>query len=154
MPVNKVKAHIEVAFKDTPYPGDEFNDISGTIHDEGIVEYFRGTGWQGHQVKDLRYHCDALAIFTDRAFRFWLPAFMLAVLEDSEAADCISDFIPYHFSDSYCGENGVAAFLPNELQAIVTFLRYCEAQCGDNDNVYKRAFRESAEFVESTLREA
>ena len=66
---------------------------AATKQDEGIVDYFRGTTWHGHAVADLRYHSVALVFFTDAAFRYWLPAFMLAALGDAETADVIPESI-------------------------------------------------------------
>ena len=74
MPLDELRAQIESAFADTPSPGHKFDDISATQQDEDIVEYFRGTSWRGHRVKDLRYHHAALSFFTANAFRYWLPA--------------------------------------------------------------------------------
>ena len=70
------------AFKDTPHPGNRFEDISATLRDEGIVDYFAGRTWRGHEVKDLHYHYDALSFFTPKAFRYYLPAFVLADLSE------------------------------------------------------------------------
>jgi len=62
----EVAAQIEAAFADTPSPGDDFEDISVTEWDEGIVDYFRGKSWSGHRVQDLRYHEAALSFFTEK----------------------------------------------------------------------------------------
>jgi len=67
MPEAAVHAQIEEAFADTPAPGDGFDDISASMDDEGIVEYFRGTTWRGHRVQDLHYHDVALSLFTGKA---------------------------------------------------------------------------------------
>jgi len=38
-----VRSIVESAFADTPAPGNNFDDISATMDDEGIVDFFRGT---------------------------------------------------------------------------------------------------------------
>src|SRR5688572_30644376 len=123
----ELRAAIETAFADTPPPDDSFEDISATQWDEGIVDYFRGTTWRGHRVADLRYHEAALSFFTDKAFRYWLPAFMLAELEDCEQADVIAEGIAYSFLPSQHGrpDARLQQFAPIELEAIVAFLDYC-----------------------------
>ena len=65
---NEVRRKIELAVATTPSPGDQFDDISATKQDEGIVDYFRGTTWQGHRVQDLRYHEAALSFLRMRLF--------------------------------------------------------------------------------------
>ena len=116
---HNVTSLIETAFAATPRPGDGFDDISATKQDEGIVDHFRGTTWRGHTVADLRHHSAALSFFTDAAFRYWLPAFMLASLEDPEAADIIPESIEF----SMRRDKQVALFTPSERQAIAAFLQ-------------------------------
>ncbi|HZZ42358.1 MAG TPA: DUF6714 family protein [Tepidisphaeraceae bacterium] len=113
-----VASLIETAFADAPRPGDGFEDISATKQDEGIVEYFRGTTWRGHDIRDLRYHSAALSFFTDAAFRYWLPAFMLGSIEDAETADVIPESIQFHFRDG----RKAKLFTRPERAAIAAFL--------------------------------
>ncbi len=70
---------IEIAFSETPYPGD--HNITHCPCDEctEIAGYFAGKTWKGHRVNDLRCHETALFHCTPDAFRYYLPAFMLAV---------------------------------------------------------------------------
>lgn len=118
-----VRTKIERAFADTPSPGEEYDAISATRQDdEGIVEYFRGTSWRGHRVQDLRYHSVALSFFTDAAFRYWLPAFMIAELEDPATADIIAQDIA--FSLAY-DPRRLGHFTVPELEAVSTFLEEC-----------------------------
>jgi hypothetical protein len=114
-------ALIEKSFAKTPSPGEAFDDISATEQDEGIVEYFRGTTWRGHRVRDLRCHCAALSFFTHRAFRYWLPAFMLASLANPEEADVI----PYHIASDVQNPGRLAEFSAEELHAVAAFLEEC-----------------------------
>lgn len=126
MQIEALRVKIEHAFDATPYPGDEFEDISATHVDEGIVGYFRSTSWRSHQVSSLRYHSAALSFFTDKAFRYWLPAFMLAELENPEEADIIAEHIAHDFSDAHNGRERLLVFSLIELRAISAFLRHCE----------------------------
>lgn len=118
MPRHDVASLIEMAFADTPRPGNAFDDISATKQDEGIVGYFRGTTWRGHAIRDLRYHSAALSFFTDQAFRYWLPAFMLGSLEDSDTADVIPESIEFHFRDG----TKANLFTVSERAAVAAFL--------------------------------
>jgi len=129
---------IETAFASTQSPGESFDDISATKQDEGIVDYFRGTTWRGHTVRDLRYHSAALAFFTDSAFRYWLPAFMLASLEDAKIADVIPESIESRMHDAA----RLAVFTAEELRAISAFLHEFAEQFDDG------SFRTTAERIE------
>src|SRR5688572_26710362 len=93
MAAAEVRAQIEAAFAATPHPGRAFAAISATLDDEGIVAYFGATTWRGHHVRELRRHVAALSFFTDAAFRYWLPAFMLADLDSPREADVIAEHI-------------------------------------------------------------
>jgi hypothetical protein len=125
MPEDTVHAQIEVAFADTPAPGEGFDDISASMDDEDIVDYFRGTTWRGHRVQDLRYHEVALALFTDKAFRYWLPAFMLAELDHPVEADVIASGIAFHLTDSQFADARLRQFPRDELEAVAAFLNLC-----------------------------
>ena len=137
---------IEEAFADTPYPGDAFEAISATPYDEGIVEYFRGTTWKGHQVRNLRCHSAALSFFTDAAYRYWLPAFMLAHLENPGEADVIAEHIAHDFTK----HNRVEVFNQKELSAIRLFFH---ALCTGDDvhEIYDHLYRSAANVVEVWL---
>jgi hypothetical protein len=126
-----VAAQIEAAFEDTPSPGYAFEDISATQHDEGIVAYFRNKDWRGHKVRDLRYHEAALSFFTDKAFRYWLPAFMLAELENPREADVIGEGIAFHLTRASSADARLSLFAQDELKAIAAFLNECASQYGE-----------------------
>src|SRR5437773_5875248 len=131
MPKEEVVVQIEAAFADTPSPGNESHDISATKYwDEAIVDYFRGTTWRGHRTQDLRKLDCALSYFTDKAFRYWLPAFMLADLESPEEADVIAESIVFQSTESKEADARLRQFAPDELAAIVAFLGACARTCG------------------------
>jgi hypothetical protein len=134
-----VGRQIEMGFASTPSPGDRFEDISATEQDEGIVNYFRGTSWRGHAVGDLRHHCAALSFFTGPAFRFWLPAFMLASLEDAKTADVIPESIASNMREPA----RLTLFTHSELSAIAAFLQDFSVRYDDE------SFRTIAEQVRS-----
>ncbi|MGO8928418.1 MAG: DUF6714 family protein [Limisphaerales bacterium] len=148
MPSDEVRTQIEGAFADTPAPGDGFDDISASMDDEGLVDYFRGTSWHGHRVQDLRYHDVALSLFTDKAFRYWLPAFMLAELDHPVEADVIADSIAFHLTDSRFGDARLRQFAQEELEAIATFLNECVQRYDTTD------FREAEQAVRARIHKA
>lgn len=151
MPEEEVAAQIEAAFADTPPPGNDFDDISATKYgEEGIVDYFRGTTWRGHHVLDLRKHECALAYFTDKAFRYWLPAFMLADLESPEEADIIAEGIAFHLTESDVAEARCHHFSTVELEAIAAFFGECARTCGSEmgEKLFRQAEKAIRERVE------
>ena len=66
--------------------------------DYGATAYFSGKPWSGLDVNSLRYHEDAMVMFTPHAHQYYLPAFMVASLSDPAGADVIPDNIIFHLS--------------------------------------------------------
>ncbi|MDB5348634.1 MAG: hypothetical protein JWP89_7011 [Schlesneria sp.] len=117
-------ALIEDAFRDTPNPGPTSTDISRTAADEGVGDCFAGTSWRDHSVAQLRYHEVALVYFKDEAFRYWLPAFMLAELKDPANTNMAWDLIVARL----CNNESAAllsTFSKMERLAIISFLEIC-----------------------------
>jgi len=132
---------IKEAFGKTPYPGSNCNQISVSYDDEGIYEYFVGSDQFDHHVSDLRYHSCALSFFTNEAFRYWLPAFMIAELTEPDEADIIGESIAYQLSSAIGGSSRLGVFDHTELLAIRAFLNWCK---GDHEN---SPFDEAMKFV-------
>jgi hypothetical protein len=93
---------IEKAWKDVPYPGDDQIFTPKSYDDEDVTRYFSGTSWKGHTVQDLRAHSSAISsFFTPAAYHYWLPAFLIAAVED-----------PDELSQGY--DSIIWSLLPNE----------------------------------------
>jgi hypothetical protein len=75
-------AAVEAAFADVAMPADSISDHPD--NDEGTAEYFRGKSWRGHTPERLRRYSIALLAFTPEAFRYYLPAFLIAALNAPE----------------------------------------------------------------------
>jgi hypothetical protein len=149
MAKEEVAAQIEAAFADTPSPGKEYGDISATKYDdEGIVDYFRGKTWRGHSVQELRRYEPAMSFFTDKAFRYWLPAFMLAELENPIEADVIGEGIAFHLTEASGADARLREFADDELEAIVSFCDECAQRY---DDIH---FRDAARAVRVRLQKA
>ena len=79
----KLVETISKAWANVPYPGDQNIFTPDSYDDEGITDYFSGTTWKGHMVERLRSRCSALNVFfTPRAYHYWLPAYLIATVED------------------------------------------------------------------------
>ncbi|WP_425398375.1 DUF6714 family protein [Aeoliella sp.] len=100
MSSEEAKELIQRAFADTPHPGNGREDLAVEIYDdEGTTEHFRFTKWEDHSVEQLRQHCSSLGFFTGPAFRYFLPAYMIAELDDPKSADVIGESIEYFLTE-------------------------------------------------------
>ena len=146
---DKLRAQIEAAFADTPAPGDDDDDISRTAIDEGIADYFRFTTWHGHNAYALSYHEVALTFFTDKAFRYWLPAFMLAELETPEGVPDIVEKLGY----ALAWPSRLPAFAPDELEAMAAFLHECVRKYSAPDGTCDADLQAAERAVQTRLLE-
>ena len=123
---------VRSAFADTPAPEGKITD---TYDDEGAADYFQGRGWDGHDAKSLRAHEAAMCFFTPEAFRYYLPAFMLAELEAPEVADILGEYVVYQFGrpepiwESEYSKR-LALFTTTEKRAILAFIQYMQDKYG------------------------
>lgn len=61
--------------------------ISTSTCDEGVTEYFGGTPWHVHTAAQLRSLDYAPNIFSDEAFAYYLPAYMIGDIEEPVVSD-------------------------------------------------------------------
>ncbi len=126
-----VRQHITEAFCDVaPPPRGNITSCPCPECSE-IAQYFAGTTWQGHTPRNLRIHSAALSLLTPAAYRYWLPAFMLAEIDDPETADIIAEGMAYDFTESNLRETRVSQFTQRELKAIAAFFDECVRRYGD-----------------------
>ena len=102
-----------------------------------IAAYFGGQSWQQFtNITELRCHADALALFSNVAFHYYLPAFMNATIRDADAADVIPDNIVFSFR---C-ELGQAArgrlelFSQNQRAVVAEFMETLYENDGADDD--------------------
>ncbi len=117
------------AFKDVPYPGDGNITPSNYGEDKDIANYFRVTSQRGHPVASLHYHESALCLFTDDAFHYWLPSFLVAAATDPEEADVILDGLVFSFQENL--HNCLDRLSHAQLRAA---LAYFQSQADKDDN--------------------
>lgn len=129
---------IEDAWCEVPYPGDDDIFTLGSYDDEDITNYFYGTTWRGHKPADLRAHSSAFTFFAPAAFHFWLPAFMIAAIEDPVEADVIVDYIPDSLSGNLASERW-ALFSTSQRQAVAAYLWFQIERFSDGVDAERRA---------------
>lgn len=129
---------IEEAFADSQYPGDDrlVYDRSGRHFEcEEIAKDFRGKDWREIPLETLRYHSDSLFFFTSKAYKFYLPAYLMASIRSYREADIISSNVVY--SLTYPEETGTKmelfidrtnCFSSTQKLAIRSFLEFLLAQ--------------------------
>jgi hypothetical protein len=88
----QLAAKIEEAFATVPYPGDDWICHGDTevarLHGSeaaSIAAVFRGRHWREMPLDALSGYSSALTFLTPEAYRFYLPAYLLAVLRLSPA---------------------------------------------------------------------
>jgi hypothetical protein len=120
---------IERAFGVAPPPAEPLVEAEylrpAAQGDEGATEYFSGKSWKGLEAQWLRYHEAAMYMFTPRAHQYYLPAFMLASLQEPREADVIPDNIIGHFAsyeDPFWWER-IRVFTPAQCDVIAAFIR-------------------------------
>ena len=88
MELEALKSLIRAAFEDAEYPGDD--NIAGCSRSltpfgcddcDPMAAHFKGTRWQEHNLQTLG-EFNSLSFFHPEARRYYLPAFMLAELQD------------------------------------------------------------------------
>ncbi len=136
---------IRLAWEGVPYPGDSNIFTPLSYDDEDITDYFRGTTWEGHGVESLRGHSSAIStFFTPLAFHYWLPAYLVAAIEDPGELDTgldslISSLFPERDgSPSHEEQQERIALLTNEqkLAVIATLESIIHKWCSENKPMY------------------
>lgn len=79
-------AMIRSAWDGTQPPASE-NISRPTYDDEGVSAYFSGKTWDGHTARQLRQLDFAPCILTQEAFAYYLPAYLIADIEDPDTSD-------------------------------------------------------------------
>jgi hypothetical protein len=63
-----------------------------------VTTYFAGKRWQEvTNLDDLGHHADALFLFSNVAFHYYLPAYMCGTLENPDAVGVVPDYIASNF---------------------------------------------------------
>jgi hypothetical protein len=88
----ELAAEIEGAFESLSYPGDD-DLIGAPTHWEApeVLEAFRGKHWKDVPLSVLFTHRLSLPLFSDEAFRFYLPAYLVAALLHPEEVDTLRE---------------------------------------------------------------
>lgn len=150
----ELSAQIRAAWADAVRPRD--NKICNpTYDDEGVSAYFAGRPWHGHDAASLRWHSVGLSFFSPAGFCYYLPAYLLAVIENIRGMGDIyarllagpEDFygsIFYHLSpsqlDTQWADNyraRIAGFDEAQKRAIIAYLEWCREKIEEPDGMWR-----------------
>lgn len=140
--VKLVEENIRQAFKDSPYPGDSnLVNIQGRYDFERqeIFESFVGKHWEEVPLDTLKFHHEALCFFKPEAYRFYLPAYLLATAKSYYQADNIPNSVVYGLDVSDMPDNErerfmeiMSGFSDQQKKAILSFLRFLQQEYSPN----------------------
>ncbi|MBI4655802.1 MAG: hypothetical protein HY746_03530 [Elusimicrobia bacterium] len=170
----KLKEKIYNTFKDNKFPGNwniVYHDMAGEPFD--IKKAFRGKDdWTKLDAKFLnKTWKSALSFFSEPAFRFYLPAYLIAYIDDKLPEIDVIFYLCYGLTNSHkdmpvsidqsgkstvygeatCWDYSIyrfSLFTLQEVEAIVDYLRYHLENRGDYDgktNLTKSEIREALE---------
>src|SRR5690242_6376040 len=77
----ELEAQVRAAFANVPYPGDDNIASAGAWEPAAIAEVLRGKDWRDLKGVDFDFG-SAPSFLTPAAFRYYLPALLLNLLED------------------------------------------------------------------------
>lgn len=118
-----------------------------TYDDEGVSDYFTGKSWQGHNAAQLRRLSHALTFFTDEAFAYYLPAYMIADIEEPDVSDINVEGILFRL-DGYQGPaivSRLGSMQRSTLRAYVEFVQARELGLADKECATILSFLDEAD---------
>ena len=123
-------ATIEDAWSSVKYPGKK-NITFNAYNDEGITDYFAGTTWRRHTAENLRRHSSAISsFFTPVAWHYWLPAYLIAAVENIHELSQGFDSVVYSLDRNQSNFSKRLELLSTEqIEALIQVLELtCEAE--------------------------
>lgn len=141
-----VRAAIERAFAEVPYPGDDRIVRQSECMDlerDDVERAFKGKDWRDvldYPVEFLRYHNSALSDFTPEGYQFYLPAYLIATAENYAHVDVVSDAVVFSLKADGRSPESLAFYQERMMRltsaqrkAIKSFLEYLKAQHPGDD---------------------
>jgi len=138
----QLQHEIEAAFANVQYPGDErlVYDASGYhLECNEVLAAFKGKHWKDVSLETLLYHSDGVYSFTPEAYRFYLPAYLLAGSLDYDRADMIPFTVvmslipPPDARDLTNYRLRMEGFTPGQRRVIKSFLEFLKRHYSMDD---------------------
>jgi len=131
-------ARIRRAWADATRPNASAISVP-TYDDEGVSAYFAGKTWEGHSASTLRKLDFATSVFTDEAFAYYLPAYLIAAIQDPDALDVVADFILYSLARPERGPAIVARLDATQCALLCEYMELVQEREEDLMDDYIRA---------------
>jgi len=119
------------AFKDIPNPGKKFKrhfDAPGPKYDLSLpsaAKYFLSRTWQQCDGKTLHFESDALSWFSEKGFCYWLPAYLIAALDEPHEIDTTIDFVIWSIAGLHRDKpRNLNPLMSAQFDALEAFLVY------------------------------
>lgn len=98
-----VKNEIKTAFSNIEVPRDDnllYDNTCGHQECLEIKRIFTGKKWENIKLEDILYKNYVFSFFSKEAYRYYLPAFMIIVLDNYVEADIVSQAVIYRLTPS------------------------------------------------------
>lgn len=149
MPVVDVHAVIASAFQTALYPGDDAlvsGDVSYDPEYRDVANAFAGRHWRELSPAFIREQRDALPLLSPAAFRFFLPAYLVACARGEQDLDTAPLSVALNLTPPERSERAafasfeerVGAFTAAEASAICAYLEVAQPE-GVSDQSRQRA---------------
>jgi hypothetical protein len=138
----ELRQQIETAFAEVEYPGDDrlVYDTSGDhLECNEVAAAFRGKHWKEIPLDTLRYHSSGIFFLTPEAYRFYLPAYLIAGSLHYDQADLIPDSVVSSITppsdernfDVY--QRRMEGLTPPQRKALRSFLQFLKLHHAEDD---------------------
>jgi hypothetical protein len=152
MPVTELREAIVSAFASVPPPAPAALVSGDPDYDpeyREVAHAFAGRHWRELSLAFIREHRDSLPLLSPAAFRFFLPAYLLACLDGTEDLDTAplsvaSSLTPPDPRDRAASEafaQRALSFTPVEASAVCAYLATAATDAGISEPSVARALR-------------
>jgi len=140
-------ARIDAAFSERAHPGNSeitrcaYDRVNGGTMDgpcwecEEMADFFAGKSWRGVRAADLRRYGDSDALYTIKAYCYYLPAYLTAAIREPGDLDVCVDHLAYRFGpepgDAWRDEHlarTVGDLTPDERAATHAYFQFARTQ--------------------------
>jgi hypothetical protein len=123
-----VREKVATAFDVGSYPGDD-HLVRGVDRESlEVAAAFRGKEWQHLGTSFVRENKEALPLLSEDAFRYYIPAYLVACLDDRSGIDVAWDSVIFLLTPGKTPDAWFLArargFSPSQVEAIVCFLEF------------------------------
>jgi len=89
----RLAAKVANAFSNAEYPGDGRIVVSDTYGTEDLSAALSGKQWAHLSVTELRHTVEEIGLLTPEAYRYFLPAYLIASLIHYDESDIVPDMV-------------------------------------------------------------